>query len=63
MPTTTLNLSQSPVSPGPVNPGDTVIYIINMTTTGTNDNGPVVIEILFDSTNLTPVAAFPPARR
>ncbi len=59
MPTTTLNLSQSPLSPGPVNPGSTVIYIINIQTTGVNDNGAVVMEITFDSTNLTPVGGFP----
>lgn len=45
MPTTTFTLSQSPASPGPVNPGALITYTATLSTMGTNTNGPVVMTV------------------
>lgn len=45
MPTTSFTISQSPASPGPVNPGQLITYTTDIDTTGVNTNGAVTITI------------------
>lgn len=46
LPATTISLAQSPAGGGSVNPGQTVTYTVNLSTTAANTNGAVVISVV-----------------
>jgi hypothetical protein len=49
MPTTSLTLSQTPASPGNINPGATITYTTDLDTSGVNTNGAVVLTVTLPS--------------
>ncbi|MBE0609785.1 MAG: hypothetical protein IH609_10420, partial [Dehalococcoidia bacterium] len=64
LPATTITLAQSPAGGGSVSPGQTVTYTVNLSTTGVNTNGAVVISVVLPaglqtatSTGTCPAAA------